>query len=75
MNSSVYGILNESLSPKHLTSYPLNPNIFLNIGNLENQRGWFGTQEGTLHPNKASTFLLLYAITNEMTVKLTQLDR
>ena len=27
------------------------------------------------HPNMAPTFLLLYAITNEMTVKLTQIDR
>ena len=28
MNSSVYGILNESLCPKHLKSYRINPNIF-----------------------------------------------
>ena len=29
----------------------------------------------TLHPNKAPTFLLIYAITNEKTVKLMQVDR
>ena len=29
-NSSVYGILNEFLSPKHLKSYRINPNIFKN---------------------------------------------
>ena len=28
-----------------------------------------------LHPNKPPMFLLLYAITNENTVKLMQLDR
>ena len=28
MNFSVHGILNESLSPKHLKSYWINPNIF-----------------------------------------------
>ena len=36
---------------------------------------WFGTQKVTLHPNKAITFLLLYAIANEKTEKLMQIDR
>ena len=49
--------------------------MFLNIGNLENQRCWFGTQKVKQHPNKPPTFLLLYAITNEKTVKLMQIDR
>ena len=48
---------------------------FFKIMNLENQRCWFGTQKVKLHPNKPPTFLLLYAITNEKTVKLMQLDR
>ena len=34
-----------------------------------------GTQKVKLNPNKPPTFLLLYAITNEKTVKLTQIDR
>ena len=49
--------------------------MFLNIGNLENQRYWFGTQNVKLHPNKPPTFLLLYPITNEKPVKLMQLNR
>ena len=43
---------------------------------------WFGeskvlfwTQKLTLHPNKLPTFLLLYSITNEKTVKLMPIDR
>ena len=36
---------------------------------------WFGTKKVTLHPNKPPTFLILYAITNEKTVKLMQVDR
>ena len=35
---------------------------------------WFETQKVTLHPNKAPYFLLLYAITNEKTVKLMKID-
>ena len=70
----VYGILHESLSPKHLKSYRINPNI-LNIGNLEKQRCWFATQKVKLHPNKPLTFLLLYALINEKTVKLMQIDK
>ena len=48
------------------------------MGNSENQRcwfQWFGTQKIKLHSNKPLTFLLLYAITNEKTVKLMQNDR
>ena len=33
------------------------------------------TLKVTLHPNKSKKFLLLYAITNEKTVKLMQVDR
>ena len=33
------------------------------------------TQKVKLHPNKPPTFLLLYAITDEKTVKLMQVDR
>ena len=36
---------------------------------------WFWTQKLALHPNKPPTFLLLYAITNEKTVKLMQIGR
>ena len=42
------------------------------MGNL---RCWFGTQKVKLHANKRPTFLLLYAITNEKTVQLMQVDR
>ena len=49
--------------------------IYLNLGNLENQRCWLGTQEVTRHRNMAQIILLLYAITNEKTVKLMQIDR
>ena len=49
--------------------------MFLNIGNLEKKRYWFGTQKVTLHPNKSPKLSLLYAITNEKTVKLMQVDR
>ena len=42
---------------------------------MENQRCWFGTQKVTLHRNKPPSFLLLYVITNEKTVKLMQIDR
>ena len=42
---------------------------------MENQRCWFATQKVTLHPNKSPTLLLFYAITNEKTVKLMQVDR
>ena len=36
---------------------------------------WFWKQKVKLHPNRQPTFLLLYAITNEKTVKLMQVDR
>ena len=42
--------------------------IFINIENFKNHWCWSCTQEETLHPNIAH-FLLLYAITNEKTVK------
>ena len=42
---------------------------------MENQRCWFGTHKIKLHANKPPTFLLLYVITNEKTVKLMQPDR
>ena len=62
--SSVYGIRNESLSSKHLKSYWINPNII--------KYREFGESKVPvkLHSNKPPTFLLVYAITNEMTVKL-----
>ena len=45
------------------------------MGNLDNQSCWFRTQKVALHPNKPQTFLLLYTIINENTVKLMQIDR
>ena len=47
---------------------------YLNIGNLKNKMCCFWTQEVTWHPNIAQTFLLSYAITNEKTAKLIQVD-
>ena len=49
--------------------------FYIYIWNSENQRYYFGTQKVTLHSNKPTTFLLLYAITNEKSVKLMQIDR
>ena len=71
INSSVYGILNESLSLKHIKSYRINKNI---VKYREFKKSKV-TPKVTLHPNKAPTFLLLHAITNEKTVKLMQIDR
>ena len=73
-NSSLYGILNQSLSPKHLKSYRINPNI-LKYREFGESKVWFGTQKVKFHPNKPPNFLLLYSITNEKTVKLMQIDR
>ena len=48
--------------------------LYINIATLEKQRFWIWTQDVTWHPNIAHIFLLLYAITNEKTVKLIQID-
>ena len=69
-NPSVYGILNESFSPKDLKSYRMNPNIF---------KYWnYGESKVLVWDTKRKItyrFVLLYAIINEKTVKLMQLDR
>ena len=59
-----------SSSPKHLKSFRINPNIF-----KYTEFGESKAHKVTLHLNKAPTSLLLYAITNEKTVKLMQIDR
>ena len=62
--NSVYGIVNESLSLKHLKSYRINPNIFKHL-----------ETKSKITSKWATNVLLLYAITNEKTVKLMQVYR
>ena len=67
-------MLNESLSPKHIKLYRINPNIFKCMKFRESKVLVWDTKS-KIHPNKPPTFLLLYAITNEKTGKLMQVDR
>ena len=62
------------VSPKHIKSIGLNPNIS-KYWEFSESIYWVWTQKVIWHPNMSPTFLLLYAITNEKTLKLTQIDR
>ena len=65
--------MNPYWSSKHLKLYRVNPNIFKWREFGESKvLVWYTKVK--LHPNKSS-FLLLYAITNEKTGKLMQVDR
>ena len=73
-NVSVYSILNESLSPKHLKSCRINPNIYKYRKFGESKVLVWDTRS-KIRPKLAKNSLLLYDITNENTVKLMQIDR
>ena len=73
-NVRIYGLLNESLSPKHQKSFRMNPNIskYREFGELIVLV--LDTRSNTASTYGTNVFIII-PITNEKSVKLMQIDR